>query len=267
MSAAPPRCAGRGRADRQADRARGPVLAARRRGAGSPPGGSRSTAWCWRRRRVRVRPGQRVTRRRQAAAGSRADPPVPLPQAQGRGDLGARPGGPRHDLRHAARGPAAADADRAPRHRLRGPAAADQRRRAQAPAGAARHRLAAALPRARASARSTDRQLQALAQGVTVDGIAYGPIEAQLDRTQGDNAWLTCRLREGKNREVRRVLRACRAAGEPADPHRLRAVPAGHSCAKRSVEEVPAKVLREQLGALVEPPARRAGGPRGRGRG
>ena len=82
-----------------------------------------------------------------------------------------------------------------------------------------------------------DRQLKALAQGVTVDGIAYGPIEAQLDRTQGDNAWLTLSLREGKNREVRRVLehvglsvnRLIRMAYGPFQLGRL---------PKRSVEEV-----------------------------
>ena len=54
--------------------------------------------------------------------------------------------------------------------------------------------------------RIDDRELRALAQGVTVDGIAYGPIQAQIDRMQGDNLWLTVSLREGKNREVRRVL-------------------------------------------------------------
>ncbi len=35
--------------------------------------------------------------------------------------------------------------------------------------------------------------------------IAYGPIRATLDRQQGDNAWLTISLAEGKNREIRRV--------------------------------------------------------------
>ena len=43
-------------------------------------------------------------------------------------------------------------------------------------------------------------------RAVTIDGVAYGPIRAALDRTQGSNAWLTLSLQEGKNREVRRVL-------------------------------------------------------------
>lgn len=109
--------------------------------------------------------------------------------------------------------------------------------------------------RVRAFGTVDDRQLKALAQGVTVDGIAYGPIQAQLDRAQGDNAWLTLSLREGKNREVRRVLehvglsvnRLIRIA---YGPFQLGLLP------KRSVEEVLGKVLREQIGSLVEPPAR-----------
>ncbi|WP_439817913.1 pseudouridine synthase [Zavarzinia sp. CC-PAN008] len=49
--------------------------------------------------------------------------------------------------------------------------------------------------------------LARLRHGIVVDGIAYGPIEAELDREgQGRNAWLTMSLTEGKNREIRRVL-------------------------------------------------------------
>src|SRR5205823_4069999 len=48
--------------------------------------------------------------------------------------------------------------------------------------------------------------LDRLAKGVTIDGMEYGPIEASLDRVQGDNVWLTLGLREGKNREVKRIL-------------------------------------------------------------
>ena len=42
--------------------------------------------------------------------------------------------------------------------------------------------------------------------GVTIDGVRYGPIEATLDREQGANVWLTFAIKEGKNREVRKVL-------------------------------------------------------------
>ncbi len=46
----------------------------------------------------------------------------------------------------------------------------------------------------------------ALARGVTIDGVRYGAIEAGIDSRKGDNAWLTVALREGSNREVRRVM-------------------------------------------------------------
>src|SRR3954471_24582368 len=49
-------------------------------------------------------------------------------------------------------------------------------------------------------------RLATLARGVSVDGVAYGPIRAQLDRQQGANAWVTLSLQEGKNREGRRGL-------------------------------------------------------------
>lgn len=52
----------------------------------------------------------------------------------------------------------------------------------------------------------TQAQLDELRQGVTIDEMEYGPIEAVLDRTQGDNVWITMGLREGKNREVKRIL-------------------------------------------------------------
>ncbi len=90
-------------------------------------------------------------------------------------------------------------------------------------------------------------RLAALARGATVDGIAYGPIRAGLDRQQGSNAWLTLSLQEGKNREVRRVLehlgyRVTRLIRVAYGPFQL-----GH-LARGAIEEVPQKVLREQLG-------------------
>jgi 23S rRNA pseudouridine2605 synthase len=48
--------------------------------------------------------------------------------------------------------------------------------------------------------------LDRLHAGITIDGVRYGPIEATLDREQGANVWLTFGIREGKNREVRKVL-------------------------------------------------------------
>ena len=60
--------------------------------------------------------------------------------------------------------------------------------------------------RARAHGRVTPEALAELAKGVVVDGDAYAPIEATLDRTTGTNNWLSVVLKEGKNREVRKAL-------------------------------------------------------------
>ena len=60
--------------------------------------------------------------------------------------------------------------------------------------------------RVRALGRVTQEALDRLKRGITVAGIHYGSIEATLDREQGANIWLTLGLREGKNREVRKVL-------------------------------------------------------------
>jgi 23S rRNA pseudouridine2605 synthase len=93
-------------------------------------------------------------------------------------------------------------------------------------------------------------KLAALSNGITVDGFAYGPIEARLDKVQGSNAWLTVSLREGKNREIRRVLehfgwpvsRLIRLSFGPFQLGRLR---------PGDVEEVSGKVLREQVGGEI----------------
>ncbi len=60
--------------------------------------------------------------------------------------------------------------------------------------------------RVRAFGSVTQAQLDALKDGIEIDGVRYGPIEATLDSTQGRNNWLTIGLREGKNREVRNIL-------------------------------------------------------------
>ena len=99
----------------------------------------------------------------------------------------------------------------------------------------------------RAHGKVTQPQLDALREGVTVDGIRYGPIEATLDRAQGANVWLTFAIREGKNREVRNVLGAlglkvARLIRVSFGPFQLGELPAGQT------EEVKTRVLREQLG-------------------
>jgi 23S rRNA pseudouridine2605 synthase len=103
------------------------------------------------------------------------------------------------------------------------------------------------------------RALAALGKGVTIDGVRYGPIEAGLDSRKGENAWLTVSLREGRNREIRRVmahlgLSVTRLIRIAYGPFQLGTLPRG------GVDEIPARVLREQL----PDPARSAPSPRAR---
>ena len=100
-----------------------------------------------------------------------------------------------------------------------------------------------------------DGALKSLARGVTIDGVAYGPIEASVDEPEREggraNSWLSVRLREGKNREVRRVLehlglKVSRLIRTAYGPFELGELPRG------GVEEVPRKHLREQLGAIYK---------------
>ena len=60
--------------------------------------------------------------------------------------------------------------------------------------------------RARAYGQVSQPQLEELIDGVEVDGVRYGSIDANLERRTGANVWIELRLTEGKNREVRRVL-------------------------------------------------------------
>ena len=70
--------------------------------------------------------------------------------------------------------------------------------------------------RVRAYGSITQDKLDALRTGIEIDGVQYGPIEANLERVQGSNVWLTFAMREGKNREIRNVLRALgRSDGKP----------------------------------------------------
>ena len=90
--------------------------------------------------------------------------------------------------------------------------------------------------------------LAALARGVTVAGIRYGPVHAVLERKVGTNAWLDVRLAEGKNREVRRVLESlglsvARLIRTAYGPFELATLKPGE------VRKVPARTLRARLGA------------------
>jgi 23S rRNA pseudouridine2605 synthase len=89
--------------------------------------------------------------------------------------------------------------------------------------------------------------LAALAEGIVVDGVVYGPIEAEIERVQGANAWLTIGLREGKNREVKNVLGSL-----GLDVTRLIRVSFGPfqlgDLEEGAVREIRGRVLRDQLG-------------------
>ncbi len=60
--------------------------------------------------------------------------------------------------------------------------------------------------RVRAFGRITQERLDSLKNGIKIDGVLYAGIEAKLEREQGANMWLEMSLREGKNREIRKVL-------------------------------------------------------------
>lgn len=62
--------------------------------------------------------------------------------------------------------------------------------------------------RVRAYGHPTEEDIQALAEGISYEGVHYGPIKVTIDRGRGDNTWMTMELTEGKNREIRNVTRA-----------------------------------------------------------
>lgn len=105
--------------------------------------------------------------------------------------------------------------------------------------------------RVRVNGTPTDPDLEPLRKGITVDGERFQPMHVILDRVQGANAWLTVGLREGKNREIRRAMNEIglyvnRLIRISYGPFRLGDLQPGE------VEEVRAKVLREQLGENPE---------------
>lgn len=105
--------------------------------------------------------------------------------------------------------------------------------------------------RVRAHGRVKDEDLAALKNGIKVDGVRYGPIEAEFETRTGANAWLNVSIKEGKNREVRKVMehlgmtvnRLIRTAYGPFQLGYLK---------RSEVEEVKPKVLREQIGSYLK---------------
>ena len=106
--------------------------------------------------------------------------------------------------------------------------------------------------RVRAHGEIDQAALDKLQDGIAVEGVLYGAIEATLDRQQGRNVWITMGLREGKNREIKNVLGAMglevnRLIRISYGPFQLGELPEGE------VVEIRSKTLRDQLGAkLIE---------------
>ena len=108
--------------------------------------------------------------------------------------------------------------------------------------------------RVRVRGRIDPAKLLPLGDGTTIDGVRYGPIKAELEHQARSNAWLSVALREGRNREVRKL---CEHFGWPVTrlirvsfgPFQLGHLPQG------AVAEVPARVIRQQLGG-EDPPAK-----------
>ncbi|MDF1601136.1 pseudouridine synthase [Mesorhizobium sp. YIM 152430] len=90
-------------------------------------------------------------------------------------------------------------------------------------------------------------KLEALKDGIAVDGVFYGAIEAVLEREQGTNAWISVGLREGKNREVKNVMGAL-----GLEVTRLIRVSYGPfqlgELAEGEIQELRGRHLRDQLG-------------------
>jgi 23S rRNA pseudouridine2605 synthase len=102
--------------------------------------------------------------------------------------------------------------------------------------------------RVRAHGSVTQEALDRLQGGIEIAGVQYGPVEAKLDKQQGSNVWLTVGLREGKNREVRKILESLgltvnRLIRVSFGPFQLLDLEPGEA------ETVKRRVLIEQLGA------------------
>lgn len=110
--------------------------------------------------------------------------------------------------------------------------------------------------RVRAQGKITQAELDRLQNGIEVDGIRYGSIDAKLDKAKekegASNLWITVSLHEGKNREIRRVfeaigLRVNRLIRLAYGPFQLGTLGVG------DLEEVGPRVIREQLAEWIEP--------------
>ncbi|SCA57224.1 putative enzyme [Candidatus Terasakiella magnetica] len=104
--------------------------------------------------------------------------------------------------------------------------------------------------RVRVHGRVVEDELFALKEGPVIDGVQYGPVEAVLDVQKGSNAWINISIKEGKNREVRRVMEflgyeVTRLIRTDYGPLQLGKLPRGE------MEEVPRKALAEWFGGKI----------------
>lgn len=105
--------------------------------------------------------------------------------------------------------------------------------------------------RVRAHGLVSQERLDKLKNGMTWNGVKYGPIEATLEKQQGSNAWINISLKEGKNREVRNIMESLdmpvsRLIRTSYGPFQLGKLPAG------AVLEIKEKMLKEQLGKFFK---------------
>lgn len=105
--------------------------------------------------------------------------------------------------------------------------------------------------RVRAYGRPAPEGLEKIGRGITVDGVRYAPATVDIDSQKGANCWLSITLKEGKNREVRRLLehiglQVNRLIRTSYGPFQLGGMKAGE------VKEVPKKTLKQQLGQRFE---------------
>lgn len=97
----------------------------------------------------------------------------------------------------------------------------------------------------------TPKRLERLKDGITIDGMEYGSIHAEIERSTTSNSWVIVSIKEGKNREIRKVFEHL---GHPVSrlirvaygPFQLGSLSQGH------VKEVTQKVMKEQLGKLLK---------------
>ena len=105
--------------------------------------------------------------------------------------------------------------------------------------------------RVRVHGKIDEAKLKSLENGVVVDGISYGKVSVTIDQQIGTNAWLTVTLSEGKNREIRKLMKfvgleVARLIRVSYGPFQL------GSLKKGEIKQVPQKVLKEQLGGRFE---------------